>query len=87
MIDSDESTRRKKTFFAIASLGKKRWYWVVWPSLELLQSSEELVRHVADGYERTKAEAVDRALEMAGMDGEWVAAKYAKLYRRRISCE
>jgi len=76
--------RREKTFFAVTSLGKGRWYWVVWPSLEVLQSGAS-VQHVADGYERTKAEAVDRALEVAGMDGEWVAAKYAKAYHRQIS--
>ena len=75
----------EKSFFAVTSLGKNRWYWVVWPSLELLQSSEGPIRHVADGCERTKAEAVDRALEVAGMHGEWVAAKYAKQYYRRIS--
>jgi len=82
----DEFTKRKKTFFAIASLGKDRWYWVVWPSLELLQS-EESIQHVADGCGRTKAEAVDRALEVAGMYGEWVAAKYAKQHHRKISRE
>lgn len=78
--------RRKNTFFAVASLGKERWYWVVWPSLDMLQSGVS-VQHLADGYERTKAEAVDRALEVAGMDGEWVAAKYAKAYHRQASRE
>jgi hypothetical protein len=75
-------TREKQTFFAITSLGKSRWYWVVWPSLEMLQSGEP-IQHVADGYEKTKAQAVDRALEVAGMHGEWVAAKYAKQYHRQ----
>jgi hypothetical protein len=74
-----------KTFFAVTSLGKNRWYWVVWPSLEILRSSEEPVQHIAEGYERAKAEAVDCALEVAGMHGEWVAAKYAKAYHRRRS--
>ena len=75
-------TREKQTFFAITSLGKNRWYWVVWPSLEMLQSGEP-IQHVADGYERTKVQAVDRALEVAGMHGEWVAAKYARQYHRQ----
>jgi hypothetical protein len=79
-------TREKQTFFAVTSLGRDRWYWVVWPSLEMLQSGEAS-QHVADGYERTKAKAVDRALEAAGMHGEWVAAKYARQYHRRLSRE
>jgi hypothetical protein len=48
----------------------------------MLQSGEP-IQHVADGYERTKAEAVDRALEAAGMHGERVAAKYARVYHRQ----
>jgi hypothetical protein len=80
-MDSDAA---RKTFFAVTSLGKRRWYWVVWPSLEMAQPGES-GSHVAEGYERTKVEAVDRALEVAGMNGEWVAAKYAKAYRRRRS--
>jgi uncharacterized protein (DUF433 family) len=75
-------TRKDHTFFAITSLGKNRWYWVVWPSLEMLQSGKS-IQHVADGYERTKAQAVDQALEVAGMHGEWVAAKYARQYHRQ----
>jgi hypothetical protein len=80
-MDSDAA---RKTFFAVTSLGKDRWYWVVWPSLEMIQSGEP-GSHVAEGYERTKAEAVDRALEVAGMRGEWIAAKYAKAYHRKHS--
>ena len=79
-----DQRKKTKTFFAITSLGKNRWYWVVWPSLELLQSKES-VQHVADGYERTKAEAVERALEVAGMHGEWVAAEYARQYHRQLT--
>lgn len=75
------SDAARTVFFAVASLGKDRWYWVVWPSLQMVQSSEP-GSHVAEGYERTKAEAVDRALEVAGMYGEWIAAKYAKAYHR-----
>ena len=78
------SDTARKTFFAVTSLGKGRWYWVVWPSLEMVRSGESGA-HVAEGYERAKTEAVDRALEVAGMHGEWVAAKYAKAYRRRHS--
>jgi hypothetical protein len=78
------SDTARKTFFAVTSLGKGRWYWVVWPSLEMVRSGESGA-HVAEGYERAKTEAVDRALEVAGMHGEWVAAKYAKAYHRRHS--
>ena len=74
-------TERHKRFFAVASLGKNRWYWVVWPSLALVQS-QATGEHLAEGYEPTKAEAVDRALAVAGLNGEWVAAKYAKQYHR-----
>jgi hypothetical protein len=70
---------KEKTFFSVASVGKNRWYWVVWPALETLQGGQA-GRHLAEGVERTKAEAVDRALERAGLRGEWVAAKYAKDY-------
>jgi hypothetical protein len=81
MMFNDSSTRRNKTFFTVASLGKNRWYWVVWPSLELLQS-QGLIHHLADGYEKTKADAVEQALEVAGTNTERVAAKYAKRYHR-----
>ena len=74
----------RKTFFAVTSLGKDRWYWVVWPSLEMVQSGES-GSHIDEGHERTKAAAVDRALEVAGMHGEWIAAKYAKAYHRNHS--
>jgi hypothetical protein len=74
--------RESRRFFAITSLGRNRWYWVVWPSLAELQASEEALLHVADGCEKTKAEAVERALEVAGSRAEWVAAKYATAYRQ-----
>ena len=73
----------QKTFFAITSLGKNRWYWVVWPSLELLRTGM-YSGHLADGYQPTKAQAVEHALEAAGMHGEWVAAKYARQYHRML---
>ena len=69
-------------FFAVASLGKGRWYWVVWPSLDELQATEEPLLHVAEGYEKSKAEAIDRALALAGSDAKWIAAKYARSYHR-----
>lgn len=81
---SDRSFKdRHKRFFAVVAVGKQRWYWVVWPSLALIQTQVS-PEHLADGYERTKAEAVDRALEVAGLHGEWVAAKYAKAYHRHL---
>ena len=72
---------RHKRFFAVASLRKDRWYWVVWPSLVDIQS-QAASEHLADGYEHSKADAVDRALAVAGLNGEWVAANYAKQYHR-----
>jgi hypothetical protein len=77
------SKKEKRRFFAVASVGKGRWYWAVWPSLAEVQSSEEPLFLVGEGYEASKAEAVDRALELAGNDGEWIAAKYAEDYHRR----
>lgn len=68
---------QERTFFAITSLGKNRWYWVVWPSLNQLELGEATTQ-LADGICSTKAEAIDAALEVAGIDGEWLAAKYAK---------
>jgi hypothetical protein len=76
---ADKGNRR---FFAVASLGKTRWYWIVWPSLRELQESKEPLLHIAEGYEKTKAEAVEKALEMAGRYATWIAAKYASAYHR-----
>ena len=77
-----KKTKQKKRFFAVSSVGKNRWYWVVWPSLDSIRTDAQ-TDHVGDGYEAEKAEAIDRALELAGIDGEWVAAKYAKDYHRQ----
>jgi hypothetical protein len=74
---ADKGNRR---FFAVTSLGKTRWYWIVWPSLRELQESKEPILHIAEGYEKTKAEAVEKALEVAGQYGTWIAAKYAGAY-------
>lgn len=80
MTDAREEDRaNKRRTFAVASLGKGRWYWVVWASVEQVQSGQEAPT-VAFGYERTKAAAVDQALRRAGSDGVWLAAKYAALY-------
>ena len=76
----NESEKGKRRFFAITSLGKNRWYWVVWPSLAELQASEELLLHIDEGYTKTKAEAVKRALAVAGRNAEWASAKYARAY-------
>jgi len=74
-----------KRFFAVTSLGSRRWYWVVWPSLEELRASDEILLHVGEGYEKSKAEAVERALGLAGREGEWIAAKYAKAHQHSRS--
>ncbi len=75
--DTGKGNRR---FFAVVSLGNVRWYWVVWPSLRELQVARKPLSHIAEGYEKTKAEAVEKALGVAGIYGEWIAAKYAKAY-------
>jgi hypothetical protein len=62
-----------RRFFAIASLGQNRWYWVVWPSLEELQASAESLLHIGEGYESAKVQAVERALELAGKYAKWIA--------------
>lgn len=82
MSKSNSEREKEKRFFAVASVGKKRWYWVVWPSLKAMQTQETTI-HIADGYESEKADAVDCALNLAGFDGEWVAGKYAKDYHRQ----
>jgi hypothetical protein len=76
---ADKGNRR---FFAVTSLGKTRWYWIVWPSLRELQESKEPLLHIAEGYEKTKAEAVEKALELGGRYGTWISAKYARAYHR-----
>lgn len=75
--DTSKGSRR---FFAIVSLGKARWYWVVWPSLQELETSTRPLSHVGEGYEKTKADAVEKALEVAGMYAKWIEAKYAHAY-------
>ena len=81
MSSTQSFKERDKRFFAVTSLGKNRWYWVVWPSLALVQS-QTAGEPLAEGYEPTKAEAVDQALAVARLNGEWVAAQYAKQYHR-----
>jgi hypothetical protein len=70
-----------KTYFAITSLGGRRWYWVVWPSRQAMLRGHTSP-HLAEGYAAIKAIAVEQALDAAGFDGEWVAAKYALQYHR-----
>jgi hypothetical protein len=79
------SEKEKRRFVSITSLSKSRWYWVVWPSLDEIQASDEPLLHVGEGYEKTKSEAVERALELAGKYAEWIAAKYARSYHRNKS--
>ena len=79
-MSATETSKGNRRFFAIVSLGKDRWYWVVWPSLQELQTSKIPLFHVAEGYEKTKADAVEKALEVAGMYAKWIGAKYAKSY-------
>jgi hypothetical protein len=74
-------TLPSRRFFAVAALGRGRWYWVVWPSLAELQAADEPLLHVVEGEAPTKAVAVERALEMAGSDATWIAARYAQQYR------
>lgn len=45
------------------------------------------MRHPAEGHQATKAAAVERAIEVAGADAEWVAAKYATEHHRQLHRE
>ena len=74
--------RENRRFFAVVSLGNARWYWVVWPSLQELENSQIPMPHIAEGYEKTKAQAVEKALEVAGIYAESIAAKFAKAYHQ-----
>ena len=78
----NEADKGNRRFFAVTSLGKTRWYWIVWPSLRELQESKEPLLYIAEGYEKAKAEAVEKALDVAGRYGTWIAAKYASAYHR-----
>ena len=62
----NQPEKEKRRFVAVTSLSKSRWYWVIWPSLDEIQASDEPLLHVGEGYEKTKSEAVERALELAG---------------------
>ena len=79
-MSANETGKGSRRFFAIASLGKNRWYWVVWPSLSELQTSANPIPHIAEGVEETKADAVEKALDVAGSFATWIAGKYAKAY-------
>jgi hypothetical protein len=83
-MSANETSKGNRRFFAIASLGKNRWYWVVWPSLSELQTSANPVSHIAEGVEETKAHAVEKALDVAGRFSAWIAGKYAKAYYQNI---
>ena len=82
MMKVSEDGKGNRRFFAISSLGRTRWYWVVWPSLEELQKARKPLSHIAEGYEKTKADAVEKALGVAGLYAKWIAAKYARAYHR-----
>lgn len=62
-----ETGKGSRRFFGISSIGSNRWYWVVWPSLKELQTAEKPLFHIAEGLEETKAKAVQKALDVAGM--------------------
>lgn len=64
----------------MTSIGRNRWYWVVWPSLKELQEAVAPLFHIAEGVEETKDVAVEKALDVAGMYASWIAAKYARAY-------
>lgn len=73
----------ERRFFSVASLGRSRWYWIVWPSLEELKSSQEPLLFIAEGLERTRSKAVENAQALAGASAARVAAKYAKKVRHQ----
>jgi hypothetical protein len=80
LVRINQPEKEKRRFVAITSLSKNRWYWIVWPSLDEIRASDEPLLHVGEGVEKTKSEAVERALEMAGNGAEWIAAKYARIH-------
>ena len=80
MKNDKEPQKEKIRYFAITYLGKDRWYWVVWPSLDEIRTSDEPLLQVGEGYEKTKTDAAERALGLAGKYAEWIAAKYARIY-------
>jgi hypothetical protein len=65
--------------FAVASLGRGRWYWVVWPSLAQMRGGEAR-GHLAEGFASDKLTALDQALAIAGADAQWLAAGAARRY-------
>ena len=77
-MSANETGNRR--FFATASLGKNRWYWVVWPSLRELQISVNPISPIAEGVEQTKADDVEKVLDVAGRLAAWIAGKYVKAY-------
>ena len=80
MSNTSQTNKGSRRSFAITSLGKGHWYWVVWPSLNELQDSLQPLLHIAEGVTPTKEEAVEKALDAAGLYATWIAAKYAKAY-------
>jgi hypothetical protein len=80
MSKTSQTNKGSRRSFAITSLGRDHWYWVVWPSLNELQDSLRPLLHIAEGQTPTKEEAVEKALDAAGMYATWIAAKYARAY-------
>jgi hypothetical protein len=69
----------EKRTFAITSLGRGRWYWVVWPALAQVQAGDAS-EHLAEGVAPNKLEAIEQALAVAGDAAQWLAAGYARRY-------
>ena len=67
-------------YYAAASLGKGRWYWVVWPALERAGASAGAPAHSGEGTAETRSDALAKAAGLAGRNAKKVAAKYARLY-------
>lgn len=65
----NETGKDRRMFFAITSLNKNRWHWVVRPSLEALQTVDESLQFVEEGYAESRAEAVRKASKLAGSSG------------------
>ena len=80
MLRRNEIGKGTRRYFVITSLGRNRWYWVVWPSLRELQAASNRLYHIAEGIKETKETAVENTLAVAGRYAVWIAAKYAKTY-------
>jgi len=66
--------------FACCSVGIGRWFWAVWESES---AARALAPALATGYEKSAAQAEEKAAERAGIQPKRVPGKWASGYTRR----